>query len=404
MEFSKKKLLSLLKESAFEVDEMAFKPEGKRSYIDPSTGQPKERKGALPIWNPSGEEKQTEKGEQIPHGFKLPSGELYIPLEGQEEEAFKNDERNKQWLEDLAKEHGDKFMFVNKKRIAHPPRVKGLGTQYTGPKGVFKREGGIKILSELNKLVNENFQNPDVKSTLEFLSIPQINTDRSHRSTHDQINNEKIVYKLHSYNYYNTSEDFVNKVFKRLEGEKNDLEPDFYLARQYNKNYRNWQDTRATQDFVEKTPKYELDRWGRIGDIDFAVRLDLQIIGEPDPNGNSYHWTVDFKTKLGQKLKDINFRKVSIDKLKLDKHYHLNRSAQYEPGKVFTNENTVLDDFSIKQTLIELIHDIIHLLANEDPNKALEAINLQNYDVNQINEDITNQIINEIKNKAKPKK
>jgi hypothetical protein len=187
----------------------------------------------------------------------------------------------------------------------------------------------------------------------------------------------------------------------RIGGKKlDDPYKSYHLARQFNQNYMNWEETKKNQkSYLGKTPSYMLDAYGFDEDnLDVTVRMDLSIKGQL--LDNQYLWTVRFKTKFGRKLKEDRW--VS-NGLELDRDETIRKTAQLEPGTEFDDKMTVMDSLPIKTSLIEALDELRDKIMTEyKPVEMLKKANVKQYDITKkptVNEsiEIAKQVIKNIK-------
>jgi hypothetical protein len=409
-EISKKDLLVKLREQG-EVDEFAWNQKGTQ---DTSNKLAKFR----PIFKPGNTT-------DIPDGWELKkintiedphtgekkkelvagSERIWVPLDGVELEAFK--EANQAWLDSLTDQHGISPELVPAKKLKDQPRNAKAGTSYQHSGMVKPATTKIKI--ELNRLIDEYLGNPEVSARLERLSIPEVKSrDRKHLNRYGRVDNDQINYQTHTFNSYLSSTQFLKFVMSRIGGKKlDDPYKSYHLARQFNQNYQNWEETKKNQkSYLGKTPSYMLDAYGFDEDnLDVTVRMDLSIKGQL--LDNQYLWTVRFKTKFGRKLKEDRW--VS-NGLELDKDETIRKTAQLEPGTQFDDKNTVIDSLPIKTSLIEALDELRDKIMTEyKPVEMLKKANVKQYDITKkptVNEgvEIAKKVISKINNIKKLKK
>jgi hypothetical protein len=366
-EISKKDLLVQLREQG-EVDEFAYNPKGTQDTSNKIVGS----RGLFKAGNTS----------EIPDAFeinkeKIPGEErIWVPLDGVELEAFK--EANQEWLDSLSDKYGKEPELVVAKKLKYPPRNLKVGTSYQHSGNVKPATTKIKI--ELNRLVDQYLCNPEVSAKLERLSIPEIRArDRKHLDRYGRVDNQQINYQTHTFNSYLSSSQFLKFVTARISGKK--LEDDYksyHLARQFNQNYMNWEETKKNQkSYQGKTPSYMLDMYGFDEDnLDVTVRMDFTIKGQM--LDNQYLWTVNFKTKFGRKLKEDRW----VNGLKLDKDFTIRKTAELEPGTQFDDKMTVMDSLPIKTTLIEALDELRdQIMTKMKPIETLKLANVKQFDI-----------------------
>jgi hypothetical protein len=259
-----------------------------------------------------------------------------------------------------------------------------------------------KIKRDLNSLVEEHLGNEEVDKRLEKLSIPEIRArDRKHLDRYGRVDNDRIEYTTHTFNSYESSQQFLKFVTSRITGkEVPDEYKSYHLARQFNNNYQRWEETRKNdQVYQGKTPSYKLDKFGfDEANLDVTVRMDLKIVGLK--MNEEYTWTITFKTKFGRKLKEERWIRNGLS---LDKDVTIRKMVMLEPGKEFNDQYTVLDDLSIKTGLIEALDELQSKIMTEfKPVEALKLASAKQYDITKnLNEEfignLVDNIINEIK-------
>ena len=380
-EISKKDLLVQLQEQS-DVDEMAYNPKGTQDTSD-----------KVVAFRPIFRDGNTS---EIPDGFELNKintvedpytgkkkkmavqGEerIWIPLDGVELEAFK--EANQEWLDSLTDKYGKSPELSPGKKLKYPPRNVKVGTSYQHS-GINK-PATTKIKIELNRTVEEYLGNPEVSARLERLSIPEVKSrDRKHLNRYGRVDNDQINYQTHTFNSYLSSTQFLKFVTARISGKK--LEDEFksyHLARQFNQNYMNWEETKKnSKRYVGKTASYMLDAYGFDEEnLDVTVRMDLSIKGQM--LDNRYLWTVKFQTKFGRKLKEDRW----VNGLTLDKELTIRKTAELEPGTQFDDKMTVMDSLPIKTSLIEALDELRDTIMTKfKPIETLKLANVKQYDI-----------------------
>jgi hypothetical protein len=406
-EISKKDLLVQLREQG-EVDEFAYSKKGTQDTSNKLAAfRPIFRDGNNTDIPDGWELKKLNTIEDPYTGKKskelVPGSErIWIPLDGMELEAFK--EANQEWLDSLADQYGMEPELVAAKKVKDQPRSGKAGTTYQHS-GINK-PATTKIKIELNRTVEEYLGNPEISARLERLSIPEIKSrDRKHLNRYGRVDNDQINYQTHTFNSYLSSTQFLKFVTARISGKK--LEDEFksyHLARQFNQNYMNWEETKKnSKQYLGKTPSYMLDAYGfDEANLDVTVRMDLSIKGQL--LDNQYLWTVRFKTKFGRKLKEDRWVNNGLE---LDRDEIIRKTAELEPGIEFNDKMTVMDSLPIKTALIEALDELMNKIMTEfKPVEMLKKANVKQYDItrkNDVNESvkIAKQIVNNIKKSNK---
>ena len=408
-EISKKDLLVQLQEQS-DVDEMAYNPKGTQDTSDKVVAfRPIFRDGNTSEI-PDGFELNKINSVEDPNTGKMKKiavqGEerIWIPLDGVELEAFK--EANQEWLDSLTDKYGKSPELSSGKKLKYPPRNVKVGTSYQHS-GINK-PATTKIKIELNRLVDEYLCNPEVSARLERLSIPEVKSrDRKHLNRYGRVDNDQINYQTHTFNSYLSSTQFLQFVTARITGKKlEDEYKSYHLARQFNQNYMNWEETKKnSKRYVGKTPAYMLDAYGFDEEnLDVTVRMDLSIKGQM--LDNQYLWTITFKTKFGRKLKEDRW----VNGLTLDKELTFRKTAELEPGTQFDDKMTVMDSLPIKTSLIESLDELRDTIMTKfKPVETLKLANVKQYDITKkpnVNEgvEIAKEVIKRIDKLKKLKK
>jgi|LakMenEpi03Aug12_release.lakeMendotaPanAssembly.Ray.scaffolds.fasta_scaffold57378_5 hypothetical protein len=252
-----------------------------------------------------------------------------------------------------------------------------------------KMDATTKIKRKLNQLVVEILGNEEVDQRLERLSIPEIRgRDRKHLNRYGEMGNDRILYGTHNFNSYKSGQDFLNAVVSRVANKEVPVEyKSYHLARQFNQNYRKWEDTKKNEkNYQGKTDVYGLDKFGFDEDnLDVTVRSDLQIDGAN--RGDRYVWIIQFVVKFGKKLRD-QYR-IS-GRLLEDKKIRIQKDVAIEDGVQFNDEYTVLDNMPIVTGLIEGLTEIKDELFSKM--KPIEMLSKAKVKQSEVRESIENQV------------
>jgi len=271
-----------------------------------------------------------------------------------------------------------------------------------------------------NRIVESEFgnQTAEGKSFNEVLnkrSIPEINPlDRTHLDRYvEDWTNDKIEYRTHTYNAYNSGQDFLKSVLARIKGVETPEMKTYYLARQFNKNYRNWEEDKKNQETYQgKTDVYKLDRRGYEElKLDVALKMVFEIVGIK--RGDSFTWKISMRNKFGRKSPEeysINTRLKDVDysvQLKEggildDRSIGVTKTVQLDPEERIDSEKTVMAQLPVQLGLKEAIKDFKKLVESLTPNSALKIANIRQYDVKKgLDESTTNFLFNKLMNKFK---
>jgi len=414
----KKYLTKIIKESYIsDIDEMAFDKKGVREPSkDTKTGLPLpqkdvpyskdsenpdyvedggKRKIKPDYWiqNPTLKlEKDSEGGRYVvDQGQKL----LIVPTDCQEATSFI--EQNREWLDSLTEEHDLNPIVVNCKRALYPIRNVKAGTSYQHS-GEFQSEGE-KNQRKLKRILKSEIFGEGFNDILNKRSIPSIKvSERENIDMHGgTYTNEKIVYRTHNNNSYESAFDFLNAVLDRFEGNEGSEMKTYHMARQYNTGNANWNaDRKMDTTYQGKTDKYGLEKRGyEEANLDVTIRMDLEILGER--MGESFAWNVRMKVNLGKKLTEDRRMKGGFDNIKL---IQTTKTAQLEPRKEFNENHVIMDDINVVNALIEAIHELkgdIDGISLEEllPYADIEYIQTRN--LNESKEKLIQRIVKQIK-------
>jgi len=225
--------------------------------------------------------------------------------------------------------------------------------------------------------------------------------------------NDKIEYRTHTYNAYNSGQDFLKSVLARIKGVETPEMKTYYLARQFNKNYRNWEEDKKNQETYQgKTDVYKLDRRGYEElKLDVALKMVFEIVGIK--RGDSFTWKISMRNKFGRKSPEeysINTRLKDVDysvQLKEggildDRSIGVTKTVQLDPEERIDSEKTVMAQLPVQLGLKEAIKDFKKLVESLTPNSALKIANIRQYDVKKgLDESTTNFLFNKLMNKFK---
>lgn len=271
------------------------------------------------------------------------------------------------------------------------------------------------IKRKLNPILKtELLENEELKNLLNLKSIPPIIlSDMRFLDRHiDRWTNEKIHLRSHSYNTYGSAKDFLTAVVKRTRGiVVADMNTD-YLARQFNKKYRNWEEARlsdeeykgntADPDYEPKyfrRSSYKLDIQGYEQlKLDVSLKMIFDLVGERI--GNGFVWTIRMVNKFGRKkpedkiivkgLKEIELLK---DGLFDGKAIVVTKTVQLPPNTNFDNKNTIMDNDTIVDGLIDTIQEFKNQISNIDSKDMIKIANVKRSDVEKVDEQRINKLI-----------
>jgi hypothetical protein len=259
---------------------------------------------------------------------------------------------------------------------------------------------GEKIKRKLFSIVDTEFGDQEFSEILNKRSIPTIVArDRRHISMYGRYDNNKINYETHNYNGYESLQDFLKAAIARVKGGDTPEMKTYYLARQFNQNYRNWAaDKKNQKQYAGKTDVYKLDAFGlEEKNIDVSIRMDFQISGER--MGESFAWNVKMTNKIGKKMKEESgLRGGFLD----DKIFQVSKTAQLDPRKEYGNSYTVMDDINVINALMEAIEELKSQIEAIDPKETLKVANVKQYQIKRdVNESIKNRLVQRVITKLK---
>lgn len=377
-EILKKNLIKVLLEQESEMDEMAYKPKGTQD----DAGRIRKFK---PIF-------KDDNNTDIPDGWYINPNQVegeekaVMYLNGLALEDFI--QQNQEMLNGILERIGeDKLCYEDAHAVKCQPRSAKFGTTYVHS-GV-KKPATTKIKTDLNRLIDHYLGNEEVQQKLEKLSIPEIRArDRKHLDKYGVVDNNQVNYQTHTFNSYTSSKQFLQFVTARITGKPvEDQFKSYHLARQFNLDYRRWEETKKNRkEYQGKTAAYMLDAYGLDEDnLDVTVRMDLIVKGVR--SDSSFLWTVVLRTKFGRKLQEDYRLSGGLD---LDKDIQVIKRAEFDSQTEFNDENTILDNLSIKTALIEALDELRDTIMKMKPIEALKLANIKQYDITKrpVNEDV----------------
>jgi hypothetical protein len=377
-EILKKDLIKVISEQQTEVDELAYKPKGTQD----SAGRIRKFK---PIF-------KDDNNTDIPDGWEVNPNQVegeervIMYLNGMALENFIQE--NQEMLDAILERIGeDKLCYEDAHAVKCQPRSAKFGTTYVHS-GV-KKPATTKIKVDLNRLIDHYLGNEETQQKLERLSIPEIRArDRKHLDAYGKIDNNQVNYQTHTFNSYKSSKEFLQFVTARITGKPIEDEfKSYHLARQFNLDYRRWEETQKNKkQYQGKTPAYMLDAYGLDEEnLDVTVRMDLIIKGVK--SDSSFLWTITLRTKFGRKLQE-DYRLNGG--LELDKDVQISKRAEFDSQTEFNDENTIMDNLSIKTALIEALDELRDTIMKMKPIEALKNANIKQYDITKraVNEDV----------------
>jgi hypothetical protein len=275
------------------------------------------------------------------------------------------------------------------------------GEKYTTQQSI-KRGGFNKIITEEFGLESPN--GVEFNKDLSKRSIPAIiiNDKRFIDRFVESWSNNKIEFRSHSYNTYETAQDFLKTVIARIGGRETKEMDTSYLARQFNGKYKNWEEDKKNQkQYQGKTDVFQLDKRGfNELNLDVSLKMIFEILGEKTGD-NSFNWTINMKNKFGRKRPDeyrLPNGKLQPITLKdggyLDEGLiSVSKTVQLDPNKTFDETNTIMSDVAVSEGLRQAIYDFKQEINSIEPKSALKYATVKRSDLEKVNE---NRQINKI--------
>lgn len=421
----KKYLTKIIKESfTSDVDEMAFLPSGKRG--DNLNKLPQKAKGFpknpgeydmvpgsedefFPAWwlyNPT---LVIDKNSDGIRYVKEPGTEIIIiPTTCRDETEF--NQENEEWVQELEEKYGLEIRvhYCNPEKgiLKDLPRSGKVGTAYKHS-GEFYSESQKNFIGLKSVLVN-SISEDKINEILNEKSIPTINVSREHRDMHTGIyTNEKIVFRTHSYNLYNSAEDFLKAVVARMKGKESDEMKTYnmskYSARRYNTKNANWSFSKPQDTtYLGKTPKYDLNVKGFVEEnADVLVTMNFEIIGEK--MGNNFLWKIKMEVELGKKLTEDSRLKDGFKPF--TDTITVSNTINLTGNKIFTKEDVIMEDKDVTLGLSATIHDLMVKIESIKYGQLLKLANvtyrqttsMQEPNLNESKERLIRRIVKQIK-------
>jgi hypothetical protein len=423
-EISKQNLLSIIQESHFEIDEMAFEDQLRNIRAKRGQGPKAEKRGSKvqiekPI--PWVEDETNFQSFYIENPFQKPGEQIGVHLlkRGQTAEDILKHPKYNEWLEKEVNPYleGNKIVFIPVEEIfpksgGKIPKwfrltatdVKGNPSpgwekyqEYTGipfrdtskeSKPMGSRE---KLLRDFRKpvtsiLVNDSVNKKMVLSGFPPLDFPSQDPGHQKRKIDRFSEKENESFQFTSFNIYPWANfaEFAKNADELLDlnGEPfNDasvkIDSGEGMPRQFNKKKANWAINRKQQkmpeDFARNplTPIHKNERGGyKVQDQDYLVTNWLTITGKLYVNDETglqkYVWTVEVKTELGEKL-----REDSYGPLNPDKNFFASVETREMENIVPENES-VLRNSKVYRALEEALKSVANQIMSYDAIPSLE--------------------------------
>ena len=452
-EISKQSLLSIIQESHFEMDEMAFDDQLQGTRARRGEGPKAEKRGSKPaIEKPISymDDEPKRQSFYVMNPYQRPGEQVGIHLlHNKTKEDVINNPKYEEWLQTkvrpyLGEENPIIFVTVEELGFSGIPEYFRLGPP-EGKKGPNPRwdkhqeltgvpfrdlskesipmSSREKLLRDFRKpvtefLVNDSVNKKMVLSGFPPLDFPSQDPGHQKRKIDRFSEKENESFQFTSFNIY-PWENFAN--FAQNADELLDLNGAPFdeasvkidsgegMPRQFNKVKANWainrKQMKMPEDFARNplTPIHKNERGGyKVQDQDYLVTNWLTITGKlyvSDETGlQKYVWTVEVKTELGEKL-----REDSYGPLNPDKNFFASVETR-EMDNIIPENESVLKNPKVYRALEEALKSVANQIMSYDAISSLEQrvfktmssttkkVKLDESKVNRIVNDIINQL------------
>jgi hypothetical protein len=457
-EISKQNLLSIIQESYFEMDEMAFDDQLQGTRARRGEGPKAEKRGSRPpAEKPIPYEGDIPKRQSfyVMNPFQKPGEQIGVHLlHNKTKEDVINNPKYQEWLETkvrpyLGEDRPIFFITVEELGFKEVPEYFRLGPaegakgpnprwdKYQELTGIPFRDTGkeSKPMSSREQLlrdfgsmvtkylVNDSVNKKMIMSGFPPLDYPTQNPGHQKRNIDRYSEKENESFQWTSFNilsFPNFSE-FAKNADKLLDldgvpfDEANvaavgiDVKPGG-MARQFNKIRSNWALQRSMVktdlDFAKNplTPIHKNERGGyKVQDQDYLVTNWLTITGKlyvSDETGlQKYVWTVEVKTELGEKL-----REDSYGPLNPDKNFFASVETR-EMDNIISENESVLKNPKVYRALEEALKSVANQIMSYDAISSLEQRVFKTMSSTtkkiKLDESKVNRIVNDIINQLK---
>ena len=420
-EISKQNLLSIIQESHFEMDEMAFDDQLQGTRARRGEGPKSEKLGSKPaIEKPISymDDEPKRQSFYVMNPYQRPGEQVGIHLlHNKTKEDVINNPKYEEWLQTkvrpyLGEENPIIFVTVEELGFSGIPEYFRLGPP-EGKKGPnarwekYQELTGIpfrdlskesipmssreKLLRDFRKpvtefLVNDSVNKKMVLSGFPPLDFPSQDPGHQKRKIDRFSEKENESFQFTSFNIY-PWQNFAN--FAQNADELLDLNGAPFdeasvkidsgegMPRQFNKVKANWainrKQMKMPEDFARNplTPIHKNERGGyKVQDQDYLVTNWLTITGKlyvSDETGlQKYVWTVEVKTELGEKL-----REDSYGPLNPDKNFFASVETR-EMETIITENESVLKNPKVYRALEEALKSVADQIMSYDAISSLE--------------------------------
>jgi hypothetical protein len=427
-EISKKNLLSIIQESHFEMDEMAFDDQLQGIRAMRGKGPKAEKRGSkVQIEKPIHwlDDEKNFQSFYIQNPFQKPGEQIGVHLlrGGQTAEDILNNPKYDEWLENKVNPYleGNRIVFIPVEEIfprsggkipkwfrLSPVDSKGKPspgwekyTEYTGipfrdtSKESIPLSTRDKLLRDFGPIVKKVLVNDTVNKKMVLSGFPPLDypsQEPGHQKRHLDRYSEKendnfqfttfSVLPFRDYAAFAKNADMLMDMndmpFDAVDTSVLGIKPEA-MAYQFNKIRTNWSLNRKNYkkasrdlDFAKNpyTPIHKNERGGyKVEDQDYLVVNWLTITGKLYVNSSGkekYVWTVEVKTEFGEKLREKEHAPIVPDK-------NFFKSVETpEIDKIIKDPNeSVLQNPKVERALIEALQSVANQIMAHDPQPTL---------------------------------
>jgi hypothetical protein len=420
-EISKQNLLSIIQESYFEMDEMAFDDQLQGTRARRGEGPKAEKLGSKPaIEKPISYDGDQPKRQSfyVMNPFQKPGEQVGVHLlHNKTKEDVINDPKYQEWLETkvrpyLGEDRPIIFITVEELGFSEVPEYFRLGPA-EGKKGPnprwdkYQELTGVpfrdlskesipmssreKLLRDFRKpvtqhLVNDAINKKMVLSGFPPLDFPSQDPGHQKRKIDRFSEKENESFQFTSFNIYpwQNFAEFAKNADELLDlnGEGFDsasvkIDSGEGMPRQFNKKKANWainrKQMKMPEDFARNplTPIHKNERGGyKVQDQDYLVTNWLTITGKLYVNDETglqkYVWTVEVKTELGEKLREDSFGPLNPDK-----NFFASVETR-EMDNIIPENESVLKNPKVYRALEEALKSVANQIMSYDAITSLE--------------------------------
>lgn len=397
-EYTKEKLLQILKESPIEVDELADykKMGGIEKKWEPIMSKPQEPEGSF---KSTGQQFRGGKAEGEHIGHKIIDKTTNEPLVifypcDKNIDDFLNEYKDA--IEAMKEQYGDFYVSRDNTIPKCEPRTTA------GHKSLYKPSSGEDIKVDTKVKFQDSIKDAEylkrymiypmvknillgdgkVQAHLEKCSIPRIKvSERANLDRHSKFSNSVLTYQTMNFNSYKDVKDFFNSAVRKVQDNQSQEETEYreyHMARQFNRLYQNWDKTKKSNErFFGFTPIYNLEAYGLSPtSFDVTIWSLLSIKGQIIQGGNDvkFSWDINFKTEHGKKLKDNQ----QLSRLQINKDYDIskndvvtinpNHDASLNQKDMIAKNRDVIE--SLKKVLLDLKSEILEIPVQDQLKRA----------------------------------